>query len=98
MSRYRPYAAAYANLANHQRESARDPAADALKAATLGAALRTAIDDEPARPGGVVDVLTRRLLELAGYVHCQPCDLYGEPGGPCPNGHPPPRQAGSDGV
>lgn len=98
MSRYRPYAAAYANLANRQRELARDPDADAVKAAALGAALRAAIDDEPARPGGVVDLLTRRLLERAGYAHCSSCDLYGEPGNCCPNGHPLPRPEGGDGA
>lgn len=87
MSRYQPYGAAYANLARRRREAARDPHTDAAKAVLFGAALRGAVD-ESARPGGVVDLLTRRLLDLAGYVRCRPCDLYGEPGGVCPNGHP----------
>jgi hypothetical protein len=96
MSRYQPYGAAYAHLARRRREAARDPHTDAAKAAVFGAALRATVDDTPARPGGVVDLLTRRLLDLAGYARCQRCDVYGEPGGRCPAGHPLPDTGGED--
>jgi hypothetical protein len=98
MTRYRPYAAAYARLAARQRYVARDPQQEAVMDAVFGAAVRDAAEDAPPQPGGVVDQLTRRLLDRAGYVRCALDDLYGEPGGRCPHEHPLPDRKGEDGA
>lgn len=95
MSRGWPYGAAYANRARRRREVARDPAADATKAAVLSAGLRTVVEDEPARRG-VVDLLTRWLLDRAGYVHCPPVTCTGSPESAAASGRPLPGPGGGD--